>query len=558
MAESGCASICDTNGQLMFYTNGKKVWDAQNNVMPNGDSLIGSPLANQNSVIIPNPANNHIYFLFTVDSSSSGLNYSEIDMELNNKLGDISFKNEFLTDFVNGKITAVNHCNGKYSWVIIRKFQTADFYSYLVSDTGGVSTNPVISTSGSNFLADIGYMKVSPAGNKIALPINSSHVLFELFDFDNSTGIISNPKKVFKNEDIVYTYGVEFSGDGKFLYIATGGHKYELLQYDLRINTEEEINGSVVKISSGNTYALQIGPDAKIYVARVNDNYLSVINYPDKKGGECFFEERKIDLGNKECLMGLPGFNQSYFYFPSISYKNTCLGETSSLWFDCSTNIDSVKWEIGNNNMDTSVYEYPFTIENTFEIAENYPLKLLAFHCADIDTILGDITIIRKPEINLGNDTTILEGNTIVLNAGEGMDGYLWNTGDEGQGLIVWDTGIYWAQVAKSNCFAKDTIKISLTPANVKSPSAFSPNRDGINDLFEPIVTGLVSDFRIEMFNRFGKMVWESSEPTQGWNGNYKGKPCTVGMYVWQMHYRIIIGEKTETFKKAGYVSLIR
>lgn len=558
IAESGCANICDTTGQILFYTNGKKVWDAKNNVMPNGDSLIGSSLINQNSVIIPNPVNNDLYYLFTVDTLSSGLRYSEIDMTLNNNLGDISLKNILLTPFVNGKISSVNHCNGKYSWVIVRKSQSPLFYSYLVSDTGAVSPNPVTSLTGSKVVADIGYLKASPTGNRIALPINSTEILVEIFDFDNSTGIISNPKRIYKNEAIVYAYGIEFSGDGKFVYIATGGQKYELLQYDLRCKTEEEINESVVKISSGNIYSLQIGPDSKIYVARVNDNFLSVINYPERKGEDCFFEAKKIDLGGKESLMGLPNFNQSYFYFPSLSYKNTCLGESSSLWFDCSTNIDSAIWKIESIGLDTTIYEYPFAFENTFDVSEDYQIGLLTYHCGAVDTISGNITIFQNPEINLGNDTSLLEGNTIVLNAGEGMDRYLWNTGDDGQELIVWDTGIYWAQVMKNNCSGNDTIKISLIPANIQFPNAFSPNGDGINDLFEPIPTGLVSDFQIELFNRYGEMVWNSTSLTSGWDGYFKGKPCPIDMYVWQMQYKITSGEKTENHRRTGSVNLIR
>ncbi|NOX47521.1 MAG: gliding motility-associated C-terminal domain-containing protein [Chlorobi bacterium] len=557
-AESGCASICDTIGQLLFYTNGKNVWDAEHNVMPNGDSLIGSSLANQNTVIIPNPANNDLYYLFTVDSLSNGLSYSEIDMTLNNHLGDITTKNQILTGFVNGKITAVKHCNSKYSWVIIRKADTPLFNSYLVSDTGGVSQDPVTSLTGSGILADIGYLKASPPGDKIALPINSTEILLEIFDFDNSTGTISNPKRIYKNDDIIYAYGVEFSGDGKFLYIATGGQKYDLLQFDLMKGTEEEINGSAVKISSGNIYALQIGPDSKIYGARVNDNSLSVINYPERKGEDCFFEKAKIDLGDKECLMGLPGFNQSYFYFPSISHKNTCLGETTSMWFNGSTNIDSAVWEIPNIDLDTNIYEYPFTLEHTFEVAENFSINVFAYHCGAVDTIYGDITITQNPKINLGNDTTIQEGNTITLDAGEGMDEYLWNTGDDGQELIVWDTGIYWSQVTKSNCFAIDTIRVSMIPASIQLPNAFSPNGDGLNDFFEPILNGLVTDYRIEIYNRFGEMVWQSSDILNGWDGNYKGEPCPVEMYVWQMRYKIIKGEKSEVYKDTGNVSLFR
>jgi len=367
IAEVGCATICDTNGQLLFYTNGRQVWDRQNNVMSNGDSINGgSFFINQNSVVIPDPGNINDYFLFTIDTLSAGLCYSKIDMTLNNGFGDVSIKNKNFNEEMAGKITAVNHCNSVFSWIITRKINTRDFYSYLVTDTGVLCYDPVISTAGDKILADIGMMKASPAGDILALPVNTSNIYLELFDFDNSTGVVSNPKRIYKTEDVVYAYGVEFSGDGKFLYITTGGKSYELLQYDLTLKTEQEINESCVVISKGNMYSMQIAPDSKIYVARVNDNYLSVIEHPGIKGPECLFREKEIYLGDNTCLMGLPNFNQSYFYFPSFSFKNACIGDTTSVWIENNSNIDSVEWVVNSANIDTVAQNPPFNIENVF------------------------------------------------------------------------------------------------------------------------------------------------------------------------------------------------
>ena len=78
VAEAGCSSICDTMGSLLFYTNGKKVWNRNHQQMPNGDSLKGSQLLNQNSVITPLPNSNTNYYLFTISDLDTirGFNYS--------------------------------------------------------------------------------------------------------------------------------------------------------------------------------------------------------------------------------------------------------------------------------------------------------------------------------------------------------------------------------------------------------------------------------------------------------------------------------------------------
>ncbi|MBL7104482.1 MAG: gliding motility-associated C-terminal domain-containing protein [Bacteroidales bacterium] len=554
-AESGCSVICDKNGNLQFYTNGQKVWNRQHNVMPNGDGIAGSLIVNQNSVIIPKPNDEHIYYLFTVDTS--GFAYSEIDMRLQNGLGNVVIKNNFITDNVVEKITALNHCNSEYSWVIIHKRETPEFLSYMVSDTGSISLTPVISQAGSKIKADIGYLKASPSGDIIGSPVNSSNIYLELFDFDNLTGIISNPVKIYKNDNS-YVYGIEFSGNGKNLYISTGGQSYQLIQYDLTFESEQEINNSATIIATGNIYALQIGIDGKIYIAVVNEPYLSVINYPNLIGLDCGFEEKKIYLNGKNCLMGLPDFNQSYFNNPSITYKNACVGETTSFSFDYSNNIDSVKWSLGHNIPEAVKYEYPFTYKHKFNFFESYTVNLKVYHCGAIDTITENVTIYQNPQVNLGSDTVISQGNAIVLDAGDDMHDYLWNDGSRDQYLYIADTGTYWVEVVKNSCRAYDTINIKMVPVKVLFPNAFSPNNDGVNDIFRARITGIVYDFQMAIYSRYGQRVFYCSDISFGWDGTYNGTKCPVDTYMFEASYVISNDKKQEKKILTGYLHLIR
>ncbi|MCD4745149.1 MAG: gliding motility-associated C-terminal domain-containing protein [Bacteroidales bacterium] len=555
-AESGCSVICDKNGNLQFYTNGQKIWNRQHNIMPNGEGIAGSFLVNQNSVIIPKPNNEHIYYLLTVDTN--GFAYSEIDMQLQNGLGDVVVKNNFITDNkVVEKITAIDHCNSKDIWIIVHKFESPEFFSYIVSDTGGVSFTPVISEAGSKVKADIGYLKASPTGDIIGLPVNSSNIYLELFDFDNLSGIISNPVKIYKNDNS-YVYGIEFSANGKKLYISTGGETYSLIQYDLTLNTETEINNSATIIANGNIYALQVGTDSKIYIAVVNEPYLSIINYPNLKGLYCGYEEKKIYLNGKNCLMGLPDFNQSYFNKPSISIKNACVGEMTSFSFDYSLNIDSVKWNLGSNIQEAVKYDHPFIYDHKFNFSESYTVNLMVYHCEAIDTITENITIYQNPEVNLGSDTVVFQGNTIVLDAGDEMDNYLWNDGTRDQYLYITDTGTYWVEVFKNLCRDKDTINIEMIPVQILFPSAFSPNNDGANDIFRARVTGIVYDFQMAVFNRSGQRVFYSNDISLGWDGSNNGTQCQVNTYIWEISYTVRNDRQPELRKKTGYVHLIR
>ena len=108
----GCATICDkTTGALLFYTDGTTVWDTTDQML-NGDALKGHFSSTQSAVIVPQPGNDSIYFIFTVDyrGSNNGLNYSEVNMKLNNGLGAVtSNKNIALLDSSTEKITAIYH-----------------------------------------------------------------------------------------------------------------------------------------------------------------------------------------------------------------------------------------------------------------------------------------------------------------------------------------------------------------------------------------------------------------------------------------------------------------
>ena len=87
------------------------------------------------------------------------------------------------------------------------------------------------------------------------------------------------------------------------------------------------------------------------------------------------------------------------------------------------------------------------------------------------------------------------------------------------------------------------------------SPTAFSPDGDGINDLFKVYGQGM-SDFKIEIFNRWGQMIYKSFQLSEGWDGTFKGKNLPTGSYV----YKIKTSEYSEDKKivKTGTVALVR
>ncbi len=558
-AKAGCASICDDNGQLLFYTNGNKVWNKNHQLMAKGDTLKGSQLVNQNSVIVPKPLCDSLYYLFTINDYDSlrGFNYSIINMNKENGLGKIVEKNVEVTKNLLEKIAAIKHCNSLDYWIITHGYSN-NFYVYQL-DENGFNTDTIKSKTGSSPKADIGYLKVSPAGNKIIMPINNDTVLAEIFDFNTKTGKISNPTQILQRAKNTYCYGIEFSADGNLLYISTGGKKYEVVQYQINDNSYEALNNSAIVIANGNNYALQIAPDGKIYIANENRPTLSRINKPWLRGEECAFEEEAVEFNKGISLMGLPNFVQTWFYKADFYYKNTCLADSTKFSFYQYEIFDSLFWAIDAPKDAPSLSIDPPAFYYVFNDTGNYNVSLNAWHCGVNESVVKQVQIFPYPVLNLPADTGICNNCYLVLDAGEGFDSYLWNNGEQNRFITVYDQAWYSVEVSKNHCFSIDSVFVSEIEPIIALPNAFTPNGDGLNDDFRIADPQKVVDFHIWIHDRRGLIVYDSRDPYQAWDGFYGGQPCYGQSYVWYVEYDYYDGHNFKIGKKQrGLVNIIR
>lgn len=283
-AYEACASICDNSGNLLFYTDGTTVWDQTNTIMPNGSGLLAGTSASQ-TLIIQKPGDCSKYYIFHTGDhmTPADLRYTMVDMCLNGGLGDVvtTQKNVLLYNPCSEKITAVKHANGTDVWVVVHDLGNAQFRSFPVTPAGvGVSVNTTIG-SVHNMNCMIGYMKASHSGQKIVLA-NTFCQIFDMFDFNAATGVVSNHVNLdaFTGND--WYYGIEFSPNDQYLYTSTTWGMNKLYQIDVAnpatFTQLANINGNY------NYGGLQLGPDGKIYMARGGQNYLDVINNPNTPG----------------------------------------------------------------------------------------------------------------------------------------------------------------------------------------------------------------------------------------------------------------------------------
>ena len=418
----GCASISNSQGVLRFYTDGTTIWDRNHTVMPNGSNLLGHLSSTQSAIIVPKPGNKNIYYVFTVDSADQndnteikyGLNYSEIDMTQNGGFGAVTAnKNKHLVTYdVNDalqskwkcseKIAAISHVDESSYWVVTHFVDT--FYAFRV-DINGVSNTPVktnvsdkidivdleINGSGVVNISGLGYLKISPNGEKIAIAHSSTANTEKsgkviLYDFNANSGtVVDNGILLLGN---TYPYGLEFSPKSKKLYVSVNNYETSrgnnnfknsvLYQFDLEssniIASKKDIY-SDTEILAG---ALQLAMDGKIYRAKnkvgikPGEPSLAAINKPELTGSSCEYIHRAVDLkGGTFSGYGLPPFISSFFLF-TFDFEHTCYNDATHFFITSDEPYDSLIWDFGDGT--TSTENEPY---HTYALPGTYSVELI-------------------------------------------------------------------------------------------------------------------------------------------------------------------------------------
>lgn len=338
----GCATISDSFGDLLFYTDGIRVYDRNHNLMQNGAGLHGDPSSTQSALIVPKPNDPFIFYIFTVDTTTSdndpdyGLNYSTVDISQNNGNGAIVQKNIRLLEDCSEKVAAVvKDCSDKSIWILTLAAQNGDnhvfdtYHAFEVSSGGVVGTAVKSTFPGLNIEDPRGYLKFSNDGKMMA----SASMLggLHLFDFDAASGILSNITQLIITGPTNNAYGIEFSPNNQYLYThasnfieGNAGHLSSLIQFDL---LAPDISTSQVVIDQRGIYrgALQLGDNGKIYRTIAMDYftgtpYLGVINDPNAQGFAANYQHNAISLGNN-ATQGLPPFIQSFFNKTDLIFR---------------------------------------------------------------------------------------------------------------------------------------------------------------------------------------------------------------------------------------------
>lgn len=425
-AQAGSASISDDNGNLLFYTNGWRVWNKLGEYMLHGDSLFYQ--GELNWAYPPNyqwftdncesrsgtnilPIGNNKYYVVTANCMNypptpdsifvgPGYYWFLVDMNLNGGMGDVVGLPHHYSFKADAPLGSVRHANGRDWWVL----------GQMSSDSINTIIEFLVTPYGIQdpFFLDAGQ---KPSGNpgtiwgEIIFSNNGSKMLrtsvmgiTEIFDFNRCNGELSNVVDLSIDSTVTsqwtweqFTPGCSLSPNGKIIYLNT-------LKYLIQMFSPTEDNNYIKDTIWANPFwtsgtcicpALEmqmLGPDGKIYISNgmqlqypdtssdPNTSHLSVINSPDSIGQACGFQPFSISTCERKLVWGLP-------YMPNWNLGPIDGSECDSLGIDNGIAVHK------KNAEELKVYPNPAEDELTIEILRQAPDDYIGTSQHDINTI---------------------------------------------------------------------------------------------------------------------------------------------------------------------------
>jgi gliding motility-associated-like protein len=636
----GTASLCDANGNLLFFTNGGGrppasgqnpglIWNANGDVMYDMEGVEGGGFsAAQSSVIIPKPGEPDVYYLFTMEETDynvggsvpgqptgRGLSFFEIDMSLNGGLGDVIVADERLLENVYESLAVVRSADGSKFWVFTQTSPVINLIRVEVNEQG-VQEPEVV-----NVLYSGGQeIKISPRGTHMFIGKT-------LLGINRETGAVFT---ILDLPDTTYGSLYEFSPSGRYLYrnYLLNGNVF-MARYDLE---STDILGTIDLVGNMNFFfggMMQVAPDGNIYFSYFvgpNQSRLGRITCPDNPDAALDMNYYTFSYDEYPGL-ALPNFTNDIFFQKDVTQLEAtsedtiraCVGDTvlldTEIWnasYQWSTGATSQSIEVtasGNYNVTVTapcgeananfVVAFETDIQNitiggdTLLCPGQGPVKLFPQNGsladpvwstgATTDTILVSepgwyalrtlsgcgqegIDSIRVsegvfPTVQLPADTISCLQEPLLIQADTSNANSLsWNTGANSDTLLVEEFGTY-TLTATNECGDR-TASFEISQESncldlcVDVPNIFTPDRDGRNDIFKPLTGCPVSVWRLQIWNRWGDLVFSTEDPEEGWDGTQAGTPHPMDTFIWSLE--VSFETERTTQRSSGQVTLVR
>ena len=346
---------------------------------------------------------------------------------------------------------------------------------------------------------------------------------FSLFNpnFNNVTGVWASPSPfsvgIFGRKDCP-SFPLNITPDASLGCLGDSPGWISLGKTELR-GRNQWVEGFIEFTPSENISAVAIGPSCD-YNANIADTF--ALYYMDK-----FILAPKKDFAFKTISLLRGDVCNGNFVLQAPGYSNA-----SYQWYKDDLAIDGATLQ---------TYIVP-------DNAAGYYMAKISLPGWCFNSVPYPIHFSPIRNFTLLTDTVTCLPNTIMLNAKwPGAQQYLWQDGDTNAIFTAFNSGTYSVRVTDGDgCVQNKSAHVNIENCDscaIYFPKAFTPNNDGINDLFKPLnmCSGVnFAQYHIIIFNRFGQSVFESNDPHAGWTGTLNNRGAPEGVYVYTLQYNFM------------------
>jgi gliding motility-associated-like protein len=300
-------------------------------------------------------------------------------------------------------------------------------------------------------------------------------------------------------------------------------------------------------------------------------------------GITAFGQQSEIDLLQDSCGYGIA---QEGLTFIALYYRNFSdafsfrLSEplvsdrTYTLYFSGMVGKDIVnpdsKVEIGLSDQADQFGNLVFTSERLGTTWKEYSFDFEAESSVEFLTIRTrsnneswvylDNFYLGCPNLHLGNDTTVCKASELSFSVPAFYDEILWKNGSTAPESSPMESGWFWVEAREGNCTLRDSVRINeyanQCQCSFYFPTAFSPDGNGINDTFGGFSNCEPQLFLLQIFDRWGNLVFESKDSSKMWDGTFKNKKMTPDTFVYRAAYTFEYSSDWEL--QSGFFNLFK
>jgi gliding motility-associated-like protein len=250
------------------------------------------------------------------------------------------------------------------------------------------------------------------------------------------------------------------------------------------------------------------------------------------------------------CKVTITGVFKPTLVNADFGYRQKCAGTPVPFYDSTTINQNIITnwiWDFGDGTPPVTNIKDP---QHLYNSGGSFYVTLIASSAEGCpDTITKLVEVLSSPNVDFTTDVTcgkktlhdtIYFDGQVRLEVKQGYDHYIWNTGDSSFSILVTNEGWYKVIIENAGiCKTIDSVMMLYCNLSLQMPNAFTPNNDGLNDLFRPITQyEKITTFNMSIFDRWGRNIFETKDISNGWDGTIEGKLGPPGVYMYTISYR--------------------